>query len=313
MKPRPLPPSAAFALLLGACGGPSPAPAPAPPAPAPEAAPQAPPALVPWPARSLQLQAAGAEPRAPLRVAVAEGALQLRFSSEAEVSGELGGAPVDAVRLRSSREVALRASPLPGAGDDKGQNSFEYTILSYHDEAGLPEAEQRAIDEALQGLQGTWRSDSRCAVSGAAVGAAPEPGARLLPSVSAGLIDLCPLLPEEPVGRGARWTTTVGSAAPGDELETTEWLLLEREPGRAVLTFELRAVRVEANGGRRENLGEGRVELREGLLLPLRADARGVSTREGATAGQALRTTTAWSSSIEALLPAAPPSPSAPE
>jgi len=288
-------------LIVGACTGSSPAPQTEaePASKTPSSAP-----LSPWPARTLLLRSPGEAPLSPLRVAVGEAALELRFSSEALVLGELGGAPVDQVRLRSTRSVAVRAKPVDG------ENSFDYTILSYHDEAGLPEAEQAAIDAALTGLVGAWRSDGRCAVSGAGVGPAPEAAARVLPSVSAGLVDLCPLLPEEPIGRGARWTVTVGSTAPGDELEVTDWLLLEREPGRAVLSFELRAERVDANGGRRQNLGEGRVELHDGLLLPLRADARGVSTREGSTAGQPLRTTTEWSSSITAALPE--PSPAAP-
>ena len=152
-------------LILGACTGSSPAPQTEadPVAKTPSSAP-----LSPWPARTLLLRSPGEAPLSPLRVAVGEAALELRFSSEALVLGELGGAPVDQVRLRSSRTVAVRAKPVDG------ENSFDYTILSYHDEAGLPEAEQAAIDAALQGLVGAWRSDGRCAVSGAGVAPVEE-------------------------------------------------------------------------------------------------------------------------------------------
>ena len=56
----------------------------------------------------------------------------------------------------------------------------------------------------------------------------------------------------------------------------------------------------------------GAAPLRAALDAALRADARGVSTREGSTAGQPLKTTTSWSMSIQTALPearATPPTP----
>lgn len=292
--PRTAPPVALLALLA-ACGDP-----PAPPAlaPAPAAAPAAAIPMAAWPARTITVQSVGRPPLAPLRMPAAAATQRLRFGSEAAVNGELGGAPVDAVRLQSARTLRVEVRPGPTAA----QRALRFEVERYHDEAGLPAPEQGAIDAALTGTAGQWADDSRCAVTEAGAQPAPPPGDRLQQAILSGVVDLCPSLPAEDLGVGATWTTTVGGADPGAEHEVTSWTLLERDPGRVVLTFELKSTRTGADGLQRVNLGEGRIELREGLPLPYRADARGRATRTSTAAGQPLTTTTEWSMFVETVV-----------
>jgi hypothetical protein len=299
-------PLIALLALLAACGAPPP---PTAPAPAPAAA-AAPIPMGAWPARSLTLGSPGRPPLAPLRMPTAAATQRLRFGSAAAVNGELGGAPVDAVRLQSERTLRVEVGPGP-TGD---QRALQFVVERYHDEAGLPAPEQGAIDAALTGLSGRWIDDARCGVVQAGAQPAEPPGDRLQQAILSGMVDLCPSLPAEDLGVGATWTTTVGGADPAAEHEVTTWTLLERGPGRVVLTFELRSTRTAADGLQRVNLGEGRLELRDGLPLPFRADARGRATRTSTTAGQPLTTTTEWSMFVETVVDEveAPPPAAAP-
>jgi hypothetical protein len=70
---------------------------------------------------------------------------RLRFGSAAAVNGELGGAPVDAVRLQSERTLRVEVGPGPASD----QRALQFVVERYHDEAGLPAPEQGAIDAAL--------------------------------------------------------------------------------------------------------------------------------------------------------------------
>ena len=297
--------SVSLIVLLAACGDPPPSAAPAPAATL-AAAPAAP-TLSPWPARSLTLESPGQPPLEPIRMPLGPAAQRLRFGSSAAVDGTLGGAPVDGVRLQSERTLRIEVAP----GADSVRRGLQFTVERYHDDAGLPADEQAVIDTALTGLRGAWTDDARCVVLEAGAVPVPAPADRLQSAILNGVVDLCPSLPEQAVGVGARWTTTVGGATPGEEREQTTWTLLERGPGRVVLTFETRAERTSADGQQRVNLGEGRVELRSGLPLPWRADARGRATRTSATAGQPLTTTTEWTMFVETVEPEAKAAPAA--
>jgi hypothetical protein len=107
---------------------------------------------------------------------------------------------------------------------------------------------------------------------------------------------------------GATWTSRNRRTAGGlSSVEETHFRLLERSPGRVVLTFELQETaegQIPAGTLRRTNLGEGRIELLDGEAFPARADAHGRSVRESwapiadPAGPPSLSTETVWRSTV---------------
>jgi hypothetical protein len=258
--------------------------------------------LLPWELPELQVDELGAEPRSPLRVSPA-GARTLRFEAEAEISGNAGSQAVVGQKLNSRR--SLRVEP---AGDSTGLWSF---VVEDYVDTGAPPEQAQAVAAAMMGRRGSFVRDGRCAVSQAGIdveGAGPAAGH--LDTVLRGVVELCPYLPEEALGVGATWTSRNRRNAGGlSSLEETRYRLLERGPGRVVLTFELQETaegQIPAGKMRRTNLGEGRIELVDGQAFPLRADAHGRSVRESwapvadPAGPPSLRTETLWRSTVTA-------------
>ena len=224
------------------------------------------PALAAWPTPTLTLGDPGTPPLEPIRVPVGAtpSTVQVRWSHQFDTTATRGTTTSAPVSVRQSRTFGL-TRPTPGT------IAFEVVEAEDASEGGPPV--DPAVALGLVGRQGAWKTDERCIVAGAGIDET-DPGAAAphLAGVLKAIVDLCPPLPEAPVGPGARWHTT--EPGPAGATLTTEWRLVHRDARQVALTFETRSDAEAA-----PLLAEGRVALDRDHPVPLRVDARGRTTR----------------------------------
>lgn len=222
---------------------------------------------------------AGAEPRAPLRVVAPPAGAERRLvvSSTFTLTPRQDGSPLPARELQERREVAVVHE-----GTDEGGVSTYGLRLTAVSREGAP------APTALVGRQARWTVDTRGrllqrGVQGEGLDAA---AAAQLDQLVGGLAELAVPLPEEPLGIGGRWTVTETLDQPeGQEIRTTTWMLVTRDERGFVLTGEtkgeLTPTRTDPAQGlqSRQLVGESRVAVAAGTVLPDRVDSRGLSTR----------------------------------
>jgi len=215
-----------------------------------------------WPSTTLSLTEVGAPPLAVVRVSAdGDGAEEIGWETRFETTATRGAVTSDPMRVVQRRTFRVATS-----GDAPATFDFEVTAASDEAEGGAPV--DPTVARSLRGLQGRWRADDRCGVVDAGIVTVDGPARRHLPGLLRAAVELCPLLPEEPVGVGARWTTA--QVRPDGATEETAWVLTQRFDDRVVLTFTSHS---ERDGTR--TMAEGRVEVDSGRTVPVRYDARG--------------------------------------
>lgn len=161
---------------------------------------------------TVKLLKPGAEPRRPLRYQVSEKASETQtavtnISSETKMDGNPMPAPE---RPPVKVSASLQASAAEQGG---GPISYEMEIT----DAGLAGEAESAMDtniaESLGTLagtrvQGTMTSRGHIGKTRVHLPAKDKPAAGLLANIQEFLTQFSVLLPEEPVGKGARWRTT---------------------------------------------------------------------------------------------------------
>lgn len=223
-----------------------------------------------WPTTALTVASFGNAPRAELRVATPtspDGTVteEVRWETRFETSAARGAVTSDPVVVTQRRTFLISASG--GSPID-----YDFEVAAASDDARGGDALDPAVVAALRGRRGRWRASALCRVVDAGIDTDGGPADRHLPGLLRTAVDLCPLLPEEPLGLGAQWTATQVQA--DGSTVSTEWMLVQRYEGRSVLTFTASSDR---GGG--ETLGEGRLEIDPSRSVPVRYDARGRTTR----------------------------------
>lgn len=235
-------------------------------------------ALSPRDVPTVVLLDGGVAPRAPLRlVPPAPGVVRaLRLASEFTVDLTQDGAPRPARTLRAARTGAVQRLASADA------EPWHYAVV-------MTDLEGPGTSAPLDGRRAEWHVDSRGRVLAAGVHreGLDEHQHDALVELADGFVTALPVLPEAPVGIGARWSLTETITHPeGIETRVTQWVLADRQEGYAVLTGESTADLVVADGASsgpglrsRTLQAETWLELREGEVLPRTLAGRGRSTR----------------------------------
>ena len=245
-----------------------------------------------WPVVSLSLEGVGAAPLAPVRLSGARGgAEQVSWETRFETRAKRGVVSSDPMVVSQRRTFDVRPS---GASP----TTFDFELSAASDEGSGGPPVDAEVARSLVGRRGSWRADERCAVVDAGIATDGGAADRHLPALLRTAVELCPLLPEEAVGVGARWTTQQTRA--DGSTETSKWLLTQRVGERVVLTFS-----TSIEGSPADTMAEGRLELDSGRAVPVRYDARGRSTRtveERKASGSTTQVawTTTWTMHAEA-------------
>lgn len=214
---RPLIPLTLLAALSFACKDKAKEPPPAsevPAIPAAKAAPVAktppPPPAGPGKRPTVSLLDPGAEPQRALRYRPKKGEKQtLKTIIEMEVATKLKGAPGPNNKMPPMHMTMT--TQITAAGDNEFTYDFEITEASVGEAAGVPKTIQASVEKELGnlvGLKGTATVDSRGFTSEANLqGTAKMPPRirELLRSMQQSLEQMSAPLPEEAVGRGAKW------------------------------------------------------------------------------------------------------------
>ncbi len=265
-------------FLLAACDDPS---APS-PAPAPVAA--AAPVVAPWTSIPPQDSTEGGEPRAVVRLGQQSTPMRLVISSTFSTTASRGLTVTDPARIDQSRTIDITPSA-------SGRRTFVVSAASDTGTGGAPVDPEVAA--ALVGRTGEFTSTDRCDVSSAGIETPAGPAARHTPGLLRTIVELCPMLPEIPMGLGGTWSTTETRA--GGSVWQTEWTHAGWEGTHAVLTFNARAT-----SGEEEGYAEGRVELTADSPTVIRYDARGHSIRtRNDPSGEAVRWDTNWEMHVD--------------
>lgn len=256
-------------LITAACGT-----QPEPTAPPPSAPPAPSIELEPWPQSTLAVKSTGAEPQAPLQVSLTGDDSQVTFESRFETTAKRGVTTTSSVVISHSRTLDISVGQTTSDGSPLAELHFTVSKAREVGSKTAPIDPHAASD--LVGRSGRWRTSPHCQVSAAGIDDHPGLAERQLPSVLQGVVGLCPLLPQEAVGIGARWT--VSEPRPDGSTLDTQWLLLQRDEDSVVLTFEAMHD-TEGPRGTVHTQAEGRVQLDLSHPVPVRYDARGATTR----------------------------------
>jgi|GEM_PF-4930390 len=233
-----------------------------------EAAPTTPAALPtdPWPAPELTLTSTGSEPFEVVRIPVgAAPEASVAWSSTFTTTATRGSVTTHPMVIQQDRTLAITTAP--GTGDA----TFDFTVVDAKDSAQGGAPVDPAVATAMVGRAGRWTATDRCVVQTAGVdtsnAGAAEPH---LPGLLRSAVELCPVLPEEPLGIGARWTTR--ETRSGGRTVETAWVLAYRDDHQVALTFQTH----DPTDG---SMAEGRVALDRHHPVPMRFDASGRSSR----------------------------------
>ncbi len=237
-----------------------------------------------WTIPTLEMVDPGAEPRVQLRVPIAEPspAVLVRWQNSFETVAKRGLSTTAPSVVRQKRSLLVT----PSAGPDAATVDFVVTEASETARGGPPTDD--AVARELVGRGGRWVTTDRCAVARAGIDdTAATAALPHLPGLLRSAAESCPLLPEVPVGVGARWTTTEPTT--DGATRVTAWVLTRVDDDRAAMTFQTR--------DSPDNLAEGRVGLDRTHVIPLRFDAAGRTVRarpDPSAPERTIRWTTTW-------------------
>jgi len=223
-----------------------------------------------WSPTTLSMSSAGEAPWAAVRIGAPSSSggtvtEEVRWETRFETSAARGAVISEPMVVLQQRTFAISASGVDPI-------AYDFEVVSASDEARGGGPLDPAVATALQGRRGRWRANALCHVVDAGIATDGGPADRHLPGLLRTAVELCPLLPEEPVGLGAQWTST--QARSDGSTVSTEWVLVQRHEGRDVLTFT-----ATSDSGGAQTLGEGRLEIDPSRSVPVRFDARGRTTR----------------------------------
>ncbi len=183
---------------------------------------------------AVALVSAGAEPHAALRYAPEAGAVfPVELTMDLQVAMQLGVQAIDPSKLPTMR-VAMNVTP---GATEGGITTYDFTVTSSTRE-DLESASARllkAMDTAVEGMKdatGTLSYDDRGRLTKADYGLPEVPTPKLRPSLAGfqqSFSQLFVVLPEEPVGVGATWTSTTHFELSGVPIaQTTTYTLTSR-------------------------------------------------------------------------------------
>ncbi|MEM6295966.1 MAG: DUF6263 family protein, partial [Myxococcota bacterium] len=192
---------------------------------------------------TVALVSAGAQPHATLRYAPQLGmAIPVELTMELQVAMQLGAQAIDPSTLPTMR-VAMNVTP---SATDAGATTYDFAVTSSTREEleGASARLLKAMDTAVEGMKGatgTLTFDARGRLGKADYGLPDVPTPKLRPSLAGfqqSFSQLFVVLPEEPVGVGASWTSTTHFELSGVPIAQTTTYTLESREGD-VLTLGL--------------------------------------------------------------------------
>ena len=244
------------ALLVGACGGASSAPPQPPPvasasasatAPAATSAPVAsasakPAALPQSDAREerttdVRLLDAGAEPRATLRYTFTTKPESLRFDMKMTMTMRMGAVAPPPVGMPTVRmDVAIQ----PASVDAEGTLTANWvgTRVDVLSDGALPPAERQQLADQMRGivgLRGRFVITTRGVVRESTADVpptAPKIIAQTMDSLRDSFRNIAPLLPEEPMGVGARWVVVSHVRSKSMQMEQSTTYTLDKRDAK---------------------------------------------------------------------------------
>lgn len=237
-----------------------------------------------WTSPTLELVDPGSEPRAALRVPVATPgpSVLVQWETAFETTAKRGVTTTAPSTIRQKR--LLRIAPTAGTP----AATVDFTVLEATERARGGPPPDDTLEQELVGRQGRWQATERCQITRAGIDKSNAKAATPhLPGLLRTAAESCPLLPEEAVGVGARWTTKETTTS--GESRTTEWVLTTLSDDQAAVTFQSR------EGS--DTLAEGRVGLDRRHLIPTRFDATGRTVRtrpDPSSPERSIQWTTTW-------------------
>jgi hypothetical protein len=225
--------------------------------------------LAPWTGPSVKLVSAGTPPLEPVRIPLdaASTPASVTWSTAFDTVAKRGLTTSSPSTVRQHRSFDIRSTPGPATV------AYDFTVTEARDEQSGGATDAVSVTEYLVGRTGGWVADARCQVQQAGIDTEQAgPVLPQLPGLLRTAVEYCPVLPEEPIGIGARWTLT--ETTTDGRPRVTEWMLVHRDAQQLALTFQA----LDATGST-DTLAEGRVGLDRHHPVPIRFDANGRSVR----------------------------------
>lgn len=253
-------------LLAASCASDAPEPDATSPDPPPVVTPSL--SLEPWPAPELTVVSTGGEPREVLVVPIDQPAPEatVAWQSTFRTTATRGSVTTDPVVIHQDRTFRVATT----AGRPA---TFDFTVTAAEDRASSGPPVDPSVPAALRGRSGRWTADAHCRVTAGAIDRSEAgPAEPHLTGLLRTAVELCPVLPTEALGIGARWTTH--ETRPDGRVIDTEWVLVHRDDQQVAITFQTRSPDQAA-----QMLADGRVAIDRHHPVPVRFDATGRSTR----------------------------------